>query len=905
MRSLRRFFARLVNFVMRRRDDERLKEEIAGHVALQTEANLRAGMTRADARREALLKFGAVEAMKEDYRAERGIPLIEALLQDVRFAFRMLRKSPGFTAIAVLTLALGIGANTAIFSVVDSVLLKPLHYKNPDQLAMVWESLPRVNRARNSVSPANFLDWQQENHCFSDMAVFLDQPTNLTGAGQPEQVTIQYVLANFFSVLGVNPMMGHGFSPESAGNSGQVVVGEAEKKTGTNPAQTNVVILSYSFWKSKFAADPSIVGKTVELNGQPNRVIGVMGPDFDWYVSEFSLTHEHPQLWTPLEMRPQWRDRSKVGRFLRAVARLKPGVSLSQAQAQMDVIASNLAARYPAYDKGWGVNVVSLREQFSGAARTALLVLLGAVGFVLLIACANISSLLLSRAAGRRREIAIRIALGASRGRIARQLLTETMLVGVIGGGLGAIAAIWSTQALIRAGSSNVVEVSSVTVDWRVLLFSIGVTLLAALLAGFLPSFMAARAEVASALPEGGRGSSSGRKSLAARSAFVVVEISLALVLLVGSSLLLQSFLRLMDVNPGFQTAHLLTFQLTLPDSKYQKDATRAAFFTQLLDKIRALPGALSASADVTPPFSGIGSATDFTIVGEPAPPPGESHGTGVRVIEPEYFRTMSIPLVQGRTFDDREYAQQSNVVVINKALADKYFPGRNPLGQKIVIDMKDTNLPDTIIGVVGDVHELSLASSPEPLSYWPYPELPYSVMTVVVRTAIPPLSMVPSIRDVLQQLDKDQPMAKISTMDQLISDSVARSRFTMLLLSIFAGLALTLACIGIYGVMAYSVAQRTHEIGIRLALGAQRRDVLKLILRQGLRLALIGVVIGISAGLLLTRLMTSLLYGTTPGDPLTFAAVSALLMIVALLACYVPALRAMKVDPMVALRYE
>ena len=826
-------------------------------------------------------------------------------VQDVQYALRTLTKSPGFAAIAILTLALGIGANTAIFSVVDTVLLKPLHYRSPDRLAMVWESLPRANVAHNVVSPPNFLDWQQENHCFSDMAVFLDQPGNLTGAGQPEQIAIQYVSANFFSVLGVNPMMGHGFSPETAANNGQAVAAEAQNKIGTSAAQTNVVILSYGFWKSKFDADPNIVGKTVELNGQPNRVVGVMGTDFDWYVSEFSFTHEHPQLWTPLEIRPAWHDRSKVGRFLRTVVRLKPGVSLAQAQAQINVIAANLAARYPDYDKGWGVNVVSLRDQFSGAARTALLVLLGAVGFVLLIACANISSLLLSRAAGRRREIAIRIALGASRARIARQLLTETMVIGIVGGGLGVVAAIWSTQALIRAGSGSVVEVSSVTVDWRVLLFSVGVTLLAALLAGFLPSFMAARADVASALPEGGRSSSAGRKSLAARSAFVVVEISLALVLLAGSSLLLQSFLRLMDVNPGFQTAHLLTFQLTLPNSKYPKDATRAAFFTQLLDKIRALPGAVSASADVTPPFSGIGSATDFTIVGEPAPPPGESHGTSVRVIEPDYFRTMSIPLLRGRTFEEREFAQQSNVVVINKALADKYFHGKDPIGQKIIIDMKDTNLPDEIIGVVGDVHESSLASAPEPLSYWPYPELPYAVMTVVVRTATPPLSMVPAIRDALQQLDKNQPMAKISTMDQLISDSVARSRFTMLLLSIFAGLALTLACIGIYGVIAYSVAQRTHEIGIRLALGAQRRDVLKLILRQGLRLALIGVVIGVSAGLLLTRLITSLLYGTKPGDPLTFAAVSALLILVALLACYVPALRAMRVDPMVALRYE
>ncbi|MGH9701773.1 MAG: ABC transporter permease, partial [Candidatus Acidiferrales bacterium] len=766
--------------------------------------------------------------------------------QDLRYGMRMLAKAPGFTAVAVLTLALGIGANTTIFSVVDAVLLKPLRYKDPASLAVVWEKLPKFEILRNTVAPANFLDWQQQNRVFSGMAAFLDQPQNLTGRGEPEQVDVELVSSNFFSVLGVNPMLGRGFLPEDSGNSAQ---------SSPQPGKSNVVVLSYGLWKSKFAGDSKIVGNRIELNGESNTVIGVTAPDFDWYVSEFSLTRQKPQIWAVLDTPPDWHDRSKLGRFLRVIARLQPGVSLAQAQAQMDVIAENLAVRYPAYDKGWGVSLVSLREQFSGALRPALLILLGAVGFVLLIACANISSLLLSRATGRRREIAIRIALGASRPRIARQLLTESALIGALGGALGILIAIWSTEALVRAASASIPDLGPVAMNWRILLFTVGITLFAGFLAGFLPSLIAARAEVASALPEGGRTSSAGRGSLSARSAFVVVEISLALVLLAGSSLLLQSFLRLTEVDPGFHASNLLTFQVTLPKSKYRQDATRAAFYAEFLDKIRALPGAISASADVTPPFSGVGAATDFAIVGEPPLPPGEAHGTAVRVVEPDYFRTLGIPLLRGRTFNAREFAQQSNVVVINKTLADEYFPGTNPIGQKLIIDMKDKNLPDEIIGVVSDVHVSSLAAAPYSLSYWPYPELPYSSMTVVVRTAIPPLSLVPAIGNVLHQIDKDQPMAKISTMDQLVANSVARSRFTMQLLSAFAGLALALACIGIYGVMAYSVAQRTHEIGIRLALGAQRKDVLRLILGHGARLALVGVGIGVAAALLLTRL--------------------------------------------------
>jgi putative ABC transport system permease protein len=865
-----------------------LDQEIREHIELATQENIDRGMTPEEAHYAALRKFGNVTRAKENAREVWSMVWLEQLGQDIRFALRQLRKSPGFTIVAILTLALGIGASAAVFSVADAVLLKPLRFRDPGSLAIVWEKLPKYDLPRNTVSPANFLDWQQQNRAFSGMAAFLDLPANLTGVGRPEQVDVEKVSANFFSVLGVEPLLGRGFV-------------EGEDQTGKG----NVVILSYPLWKSKFAADPNILGKSIQLDGQAETVVGVTGPDFDWYISEFSITHEKAQLWVPIQVSPSWNDRNKVGRYLRVVARLKPGVSLSQGQAQMDVLAADLAARYPAANKGWGVALVGLRDQLSGSFRPPLLILLGAVGFVLLIACANISSLLLSRATGRTREIAVRVALGASRSRIVRQLLAESVFLGLIGGILGTCVAVWATRVLLHSAPASLLDFAEATVNWRILTFTAGVTLVASFLAGFLPSFLASQGEAASALPEGGRTSSAGRKHLFVRSVFVVGELSLALMLLAGASLLIQSFFRLMSVDSGFQASHLLTFQISLPATKYD-DRARGSFFTQLLDNIHGLPGVISASADVTPPFSGLGAATDFSIVGEPPLPPGEAHGTSVRVIEPDYFHTMGIPLLSGRSFSEREFAQQLNVVIVNKSLVDKYFSGKNPIGQKLIIDMKeDGNLPNEIIGVVGDVHLSDLASAPSPLAYWPYPEMRYSSMTVLVRTATTPLSLVGPIREVLAQLDKDQPMAKIATMDELVGDSVARSRFTALLLSCFAGVALLLACIGIYGVMAYTVAQRTQEIGIRVALGAQRADVLRLVLGQGFRLAAIGVTLGVAGALALARLMTTFLYSVSAADPATFVGVAILLGSIALLACYIPARRASRVDPIIALRYE
>jgi putative ABC transport system permease protein len=888
MSLLRSLSDGLRSLFRKERVERELDEELRGFLDMAAEEKMKQGMNRKDALRAVRLERGNLELAKEIVRSAGWESFVDTSWQDLRFAARMLRKSPGFTTVAVLTLALGIGANTAIFSVMDTVILKPLHYANPSTLVLVWEQQPSQSLWRNVVSPPDFFDWQAQSHTFSGMAAFLDQPANLTGVGEPEQVSVEMTSPNFFSVLGVNPILGCGFADDA-----------------DQPGKSSVVVLSYGLWRSAFGGDPEIIGTKIELDGQAYTVTGVTGPDFGWYIKRFSFTHRAPQLWTPLVLPPALHDRNKTGRFLRVVARLNRGLTLQQAQSQMSVLASGLAARYPDYNKGWGVNVVSLRDELSGTIRPALLVLLGAVGLVLLIACANLSSLLLARAAGRKREIAIRVALGAGSWRIARQLLSESLLLGFIGGALGTIFALWATRALVSVGAANLPDASAIAVDWRILAFAAGVTVLAGLAAGSLPSLIFSHGSIGAALPEGGRTSTPGRRGNAARNTLVVAEIGMALVLLTGSALLIQSFYRLMAVNPGFRVAHLLTFRIALPDSKYSTDTSRAEFFSAALDRIRQLPGVTAVSADSAPPFSGLGAGTGFQIVGKPPLSVAEQLSTDVRVVEPDYFRAMGIPLLHGRFFNERESAQEFHVVIINQYFAEKYFHGTNPLGQRVIIDMKDVNVPTEIIGVVGDVHTSNLSENTEAIAYWPFPELPYSRMVFVVRTSGTPLAFVPSIRDTVRSLDKDQPIAEVSSMEQLVANSISDSRFTMLLLSTFAGLAMILACIGIYGVMAYTVSQGTHEIGIRMALGAQRRNVLRLVVGQGMRLALSGVVIGLLAAFSLTRVMTSLLYGIGASDPLTFAGVSLLFTGVALAACYIPARRATRVDPMVALRYE
>jgi predicted permease len=886
------WITRLRGMLRRERLDRDLDEELRSHIEMRAADNLAAGMSPADARFEAQKRFGNTALLKEDTRNADIVGWMDVAVRDFRYALRMLQRSPGFTAVAVLTLALGIGANTAIFSVINSVLLRPLPYHDPGSLVMVWETNSQHPKPHNTVSPPNFLDWQSRNTVFSDIAYIADVRNNLTGNGDPEEVVVQAVSANFFSVLGVNPLLGPGFTPEN-GQAGH----------------DNVVILSYGLWKDRFAGDPAIVGKSILLNGKPQTVVGIAPQNFNWFIKDGSLTGAKPRLWSPFVFPQSFKDHKQIGRFLTVAARLKPGVTPAQAQTEMTAIAAQLEREYPDFDGHWGINVVPLRQQISGELRPALLILFGAVAFVLLIACANVSSLLLARAAGREREMAIRTAIGASRWRIARQLLMESLLLALIGGGIGVALTVLGTNALLAASPQNLLDLPSVSIDLRLMAFAAGATLLAGLLFGFLPSYVSAHSQISQTLREGGRGSSTGKRRRFARSAFVVAQLSLALVLLAGSGLLIRSFIRLVGVHPGFDTSHLLTFKVSLPQSKYGTDKLQMVFFQQLLARIGAVPGVRSVTMENYPPLTGMGAATGVHLLSQPQLALMDLPVANVRVVGPEYFSTMSIPLRAGRLFNEQEMEQENHVAIINQAFADKYLNGVNPLGQKAVIYMKSLqesgNQPSEIIGVVGDVRQMGLDVAAEPNVYWPMPELVYSGMTILVRTSGDPLSLVSAIHTELQQLDREQPMASVATMEQLLADSLSRARFTMLLLGIFAGVALLLAAVGIYGLIAYSVTQRTQELGIRIALGAQRRDVLRLVLRHGTRLTLLGLALGIVAALAITRLLTSLLFGISATDPLTFAGVAALLAFVALLACFIPARRATRVDPIVALRYE
>ncbi|MCI0404008.1 MAG: ABC transporter permease [Acidobacteria bacterium] len=812
---------------------------------------------------------------------------METLWQDVRYGARQLARSPGFTVVAVLTLALGIGANTAIFSVVQSLLLKPLPFNDPDRVVVVWEhNRPRA-RLTNTISPANFLDWRDQNTVFEQMAAFVDLRANLTGVDDPEELPVQLVSVNLFPMLGVHATHGRVFLAEE-GVQGQ----------------NRVVLLGDSLWHRRFGADPSILGKSITLNNQSYTVVGVLPAGFQLFLRQGSLTTIPAEAWVPYAFTDQHRIRR--GRFMMSLARLKPGVSLAQAQAEMHATAARLEAQYPDFNTGWGVNVVPLQEQLVGDLRLSLLVLMAAVGFVLLIACANVANLLLSRAVARQHEVAIRTALGARRWRILQQLLTESALLGAVSGIVGLLLAFWGVD-VVKAISPRELEtlMRTVAIDGWVLGFTAVVSLGTAVLFGTVPAFATLRGRIGESLKEGVRGGGSVARSGQARRLLVASELALALVLLISAGLLIKSFGRLQSVPTGFNAENLLTLRIQLSSARYEDRAQRTAFFRDLVDRIETLPGVKSAGAIAFLPLDGLGSATGCSVVGRPEPPPGEEPVCDVRVVHPGYFHTMGIPLLRGRNFNSSEEAQSANVVIINEALARQMFPGEDPIGKKLVIVMSDEPPQDEIIGVVGDVKHSGPDTEARPMTYWPHPRFPYPFMNVVVRTQGEPLSVVGAVRHEVQALDPAQPIADVRTMEQLVANSVARPRFNMLLLGVFAAVALVLATVGIYGVMAYSVAQRTHEIGIRLALGAQRGDVVKLIVGSGLGLAVGGVVLGLAGAFALTRLLASLLFAVTPTDPGTFAGVAVLLMAVALLACWIPARRAMRVDPMVALRYE
>ncbi len=805
---------------------------------------------------------------------------MQTLWQDLRYGARMLLKNPAFTAVAVIALALGIGANTAIFSVVNGVLLRPLPYPQPEQLAMVWLDNRRQNIRDDITSYPNFLDWRDKNHTFQGMSGVRNLTVNLTGVGEPEELRGASVAANFFQLIGVNPAQGRGFTAE-------------EEQLGKD----KVVILSNGLWRRRFGGDAGILNKTISLNGEQYTVIGFMPPGFQF--------PSKAELWTPLA--PNERLRAARGAFwLPVVGRLKPGVTRAQAQADMDVIGKQLEQDYPNINAGYGVNVVPLHEQLVGNIRRTLWVLLGAVGFVLLIACANVANLLLARAAARQREVAVRSALGAGRWRIIRQLLTESVLLSVVGGALGVLLAWWGLEMLLKLSPANLPRLDNIHLDARVLGFTLGLSLLTGLLFGLAPALHTSQLELGETLKEGGRSGSGSRRTQRVRNAFIVAEIALTLALLIGAGLLMRSFWHLQQVSPGFRTDHLLTLQLSLPRTKYPEGAQAVAFYQQLQERLAALPGVESASAVSKIMMPRVTNSSNFTIENRPQDPRAQQLELPIDITQPNFFQTMGIQLLRGRTFTPQDARGQPDVAIVNETFVKRYFPNEDPLGKRFTFG--DSNNNPQWISIVGVVHDTKRQGLDEPVrmeSWLPHAQNPSRSMQVVVRTKSDPLALAGVVREAVWALDRDLPIPKLETMEQVLSESVAQRRLSMLLLSIFATVALLLAAVGIYGVMSYVITQRTNEIGIRVALGAQAADVLKLIMGQGMKLTLLGVGLGLVATLLLTRLMVSLLFGVSATDPLTFAGVALLLIVVALLACWIPAWRATKVDPMVALRYE
>ncbi len=869
----------------RKRMMEALDEDIRDHIERETQDNIERGMSPEDARYAAMRKFGNVSHVKEETRAVWSVVWLAQLLADVRFGLRMLRKNPGFTAVAVLTLALGIGANAAVFSVVYAVLLRPLPYKDPSSLIVLNETTPMVGTV--SVSYLNFLDWRNQSRTFSEMAAVRGVGFNLAGVTQPENISGAAVSPNFLSMMGVRPFLGRDFDA-------------SEEKAGTPP----VILLSYSLWQSHFGGDPNIVGRTIKLDDRAFSIVGVLPPNYR------SLDKTDVMLPIGVWATDNAEDAKERGARgdLGVVARLATGVGLTKARAEMEGIAARLATEYPASNDRFGVALQPIRDAFVSDIRPAILVLFGAVMFVLLIACANVANLFLVRGASRTKEVALRIALGASRGRIISQMLTESFVLAVLGGVSGLALAVAGIGGMSRLIPADMLSGATVNLNGAVLLFAACVVALASFIFGLAPALHSTKPDVQSELKEGGRGASGGAGQNRLRAALAIAEISLALILLVGAGLMMKSLYRLLAVDPGFRPDRVLTMGMNLRTQQYSKDPAVLNFWQQVLDKVRVLPGVETAAVGTVVPLTDSHSRTDITMEGMAVPAPGNYPHPDVHIISPGFVETLGISLLRGRTFADADDEKAPLVGMINTMTARRFFPNEDPIGKRFMFGHPSAkNAPKwcTIVGVVSDTKLYGLANPARLEVYVPLRQDAASDMTLLVKSGADPAALTSAIREAVQSIDKDQPLFAISTMKDLVSNSVATRRMTLVLLGLFSGLALVLGAIGIYGVISYSVAQRTHEIGIRMALGAPRHDVFRLVVGQGLKLAGIGIAIGIVGALGLARLMSSLLYGISATDFETFAGVSILLALVALLACYIPAQRAMRVDPTVALRYE
>ena len=807
---------------------------------------------------------------------------MKELSQDLRYGFRMLRARPAFTAVAVLALALGIGANTAIFSLINSVLLRPLPYPEPERLVMLEEN-DKDGKTSNT-SYATSKDWRERSQSFDSISVVRDWSITLTGAGEPEMLQGMRVSANYFSTLALKPALGREFLPQE-----------------DSPATRRVVILSDGLWRRRFGSDAEIAGKQIVLGGQSFTVAGVMPKGFDDLVS--ARLYKQAELWAPLGYDETLPWACRTCRHIQAVARLKRGVSFEEAGAEMNGISQNLLLEHPKDYAVAGVAIIPLLDKFVGAVRPALYVLLGAVGLVLLIACANVANLLLARATQRRKEIAIRSALGARRGRIIRQLLTESVMLSMFGAASGLALVWWGVELLAAFSPPNILRLNEVSVDARVLGFTLGLSLMTGVIFGLAPALQASKLDLNGALKETTHGSG-GAAGHRLRNLLVVSEIALALVLLVGAGLLVRSFMRVLDVTPGFEPSNLVTMNVSADGTRYAKEAQVRAFYDEVVNRVTRLPGVEAAAVVSNLPLGGNKDMHGFHVEEKPLANPEEAPSVERYVVSPDYLRAMRIPLMAGRQFDDHDGPNSPLVALISESTARSIWPNEDPIGKRIRMGGPDGPLR-TIIGITGDVSHYGLDTPPDLQAYVPEAQWTSSDMQLVVRSTVDPEALIAAVRGEIWAVDKDLPIYHIATMNQLVSGSVAQRRFIVILLGLMAGLAATLAVLGVYSVMSYSVTQRTQELGIRMALGAQSNDVLKLVVGQGVLLALDGIGAGLAASLALTRVLSSLLFGIGATDPLTFTVISLVVAGAALGACFGPARRASKVDPMVALRYE
>lgn len=859
--------------------ENELDEELQYHLERDIEQNIQSGMTREEARYAALKQFGGLMQSKEASRDARGVRFIENTLQDARYSLRLMIKNPAFTLIVVLTLTLGVGANTAIFSFANGILLRPLPYPQSDRLVVLDETALKRGITSMSVSYPNFLDWREQNTVFENVGC--DDGTgrfSLSGIGQPETIRGSFITHGLLEILRVQPILGRTFT-------------EAEDHPDTDA----VVILGYDLWQKYYAGDQNILGRTIMVNNRARTVVGVMPQGFKY--------PEVSELWAPLALTPQLFTRTDHG--LNSIARLKDGVSIEQAQAEMHNIAARIEQQHPVTNEGLDVSVTSLHKNLSGDYREGLLILLGVVGCVLLVACVNVANLMLARASARQKELALRAALGASRWRMIRQLLIESLMLATIGGLVGLALSKWALHLLLQAIPIRLPFWMNFGLDLRVLGFTLAVTLLTGLIFGIMPALQSSRVDLNDTLKEAGRGAltSSGTHS---RSLLVITEIALSLVLLVGAGLMIQSFLRLRRVNVGLNPTNVLTFSIGLPRAKYPQPEQRSAFFKNMVDRVRALPGVESAAATGTLPLSGGNWGRSLTVEGYPVLSVGQAPSIQHTVVTPAYFQTMGIHLLAGRDFTEADRTGAPLVTIVDERLAQKYWPNESALGKRIRFGPPEDNEPwHTIVGVVGAVRHQRMQEETRNSVYLPHLQIPIGGVTVVARTGSDPKGLVAAVRREVAQLDGDLPISQVATMEEVIADSIWQPRLYAMLFAVFAGGALVLAVIGIYGVMAYIVINRTHEIGIRMALGATARDVFKLIVGRGMKLTAIGLVIGVGGAFALTRLMSGLLFNISATDPITFVLISVLLALAAFLACYIPARRATKVDPLVALRYE